>query len=187
MPTNGATVKMAALVALLTLSGVLPSAAGDTPNSPSSLLQLRSQGPAIPSEAELVALADRSMRFFMLSVREKSMRTFWNHISLRFQEKFSPEQLDDVFKGFYAVPISGDPLAGKSPVFRAQPTVDANGYLAIEGLYATAPSRLHFQLVFVAEGLGWKVIGINVTLKDAGAPPPASTTPSPTKRVYSDA
>lgn len=123
-----------------------------------------------PTDAEVVALADKSFRLFMTSVREKSMHTFWKHISLQFQKKYSTSDLDTAFKDFYEVPITGDPLAGRSPIFMVPPNIDENDYLVVKGFYATRPSRLSFHLTFVKEGFSWKVIGINASV-DPITPP----------------
>ncbi len=130
------------------------------------------RGIEAPSNDQVVALVDQSMRLFMTSVREKSMQTFWNHVSLQAQQRHSIAQLDEAFKGFYTgVSLKGDPIAGKSPVFNTQPLVDANGWLVVEGYYPTTPARLEFRLRYVAEGLAWKVSSINLKTMDPSTPP----------------
>jgi len=129
------------------------------------------RGIEAPSNDQVVTLVDQSMRLFMTSVREKSMQTFWNHVSLQAQQKNSVAQFDEAFKHFYTgVSLKGDPLAGKSPVFNIQPSIDANGWLVVDGYYPTTPARLEFRVRYVTEGIGWKVRSINVTIPSA---PPA--------------
>jgi len=101
------------------------------------------------------------------------MRGLWNHISPRFREKFSVAQRDEIFKAFYGLTITGEPLAGKSPIFTAAPALDRNSNLVVDGFYATAPWRVSFHLTFAMEGRAWKLVGINVSAK----PPPAATPP----------
>src|SRR5262245_41768310 len=84
-------------------------------------LVLASADVRAPSNDQAVELAERSMRIFMASVRGKSMQGLWTHSSARFRERFSVAQLDKVFKDFYDVTITGDPLAGKSTIFTAGP------------------------------------------------------------------
>jgi hypothetical protein len=158
----GATTKAAALAALLALANLLPaSAAAPAPRQP-LLTVVSAANIQAPSDDEVVELADRSMRVFMTSVREKSMQALWNHVSPRLREKFSVAQLDEVFKGFYGLSIIGDPLAAKSPIFTAGPMIDNNSNLVVDGYYTTSPSRVSFHLVFAMEGRTWKVVGINV-------------------------
>lgn len=123
-----------------------------------------------PTDSEVVALADKSVRIFMESVSEKNMDVFWKHISLQFQKKYSSSDLDATFKDFYEVPITGDPLAGKSPIFVTRPIIDENNYLVLKGFYPTHPSRLSFHLTYVKEGFRWKVIGINASLNPIAPP-----------------
>jgi hypothetical protein len=130
-----------------------------------------------PPDAQVVELADRSMRIFMTSVREKSMRGLWNHISPRFRDQFSIAQLDDIFKAFYSLKITGDPLADKSPIFTAGPSIDSNSNLVVDGFYPTMPWRVSFHLVFAMEGRAWKLVGINVNAKPPPGADPPTTTP----------
>jgi hypothetical protein len=123
-----------------------------------------------PADDQVVELADNSMRIFMASVREKSMQGLWDHISYRFRQKFSVAQLDGVFKDFYGLQITGDPLAGKSPIFTAGPVINDDGNLIVDGYYATTPWRVSFHLVFAMEGRTWKLVGINVSAKPPAAP-----------------
>ena len=167
MQIIGTTTKAAALAALLALGGLLPATAAE-PGADARLVQTSAADLRAPSDEQVVALADRSMRVFMASVREKSMQALWDHISPRFREMYSVAQLDEAFKAFYSLPITGDPLAGKSPVFSADPRLDVNSNLIVDGYYTTTPSRMIFRLVFAMEGRAWKVIGINVNVQPMG-------------------
>jgi len=89
--------KVAATVLLALTS--MAAAAEPTQSSRSIIVASATQIQAPPDD-QVVELADRAMRIFMTSVREKSMRALWNHISLRFRDKFSVAQLDEIFKAF---------------------------------------------------------------------------------------
>jgi hypothetical protein len=174
----GATTTATAFVALLALVNVFPANAGaPVPREP-ALVLASATDIQVPSDDQAVELADRSMRVFMASVREKSMQGLWDHISPRFREKFSVAQLNEAFKGFFGLTITGDPLAGKSPIFAAAPVIDGNSNLIVDGFYATLPLRVGFHLVFAMEGRAWKLVGINVTAKPPSAPA-ASQSPDP--------
>jgi hypothetical protein len=161
----------ATALATLLVFAVLPQARAEPLASPGQPLLLVSAGRVqAPSDDEVVALVDRSMRVFMSSVREKSMRSLWNHISSRFRDKYSVAQLDEVFKDFYGLAITGDPLAEKSPIFTAGPAMDRDGNLVVDGYYATSPLRVRFHLTFAMEGRAWKLVGINVSAKPIEAP-----------------
>jgi hypothetical protein len=157
------------VTALFALGG--PHAADAATHAPGAPpLVVASADIQAPSDDQVVALADNSMRIFMASVRERSMQGLWEHISLRFREKFSVAQLDDVFKDFYDLKITGDPLAGRSPIFTAGPVINDDGNLVVDGYYATTPWRVSFHLAFAMEGRAWKLIGINVNAKPPTSP-----------------
>ena len=158
-----------AVTALLAAGSQHPAFAAKHARGEPPLL-MASNDVQLPSDDQVVELADNSMRIFMTSVREKSMRGLWDHISLRFREKFSVAQLDEAFKDFYDLKITGDPLAGKSPIFTAGPAIDEHGNLSVDGYYATTPSRVSFHLAFVMEGRTWKLIEINVNAKPLATP-----------------
>ena len=170
-----------AAVALLALANAhsvhaTTQAADDVP------LVLASAAMRAPSDDQAVELAERSMRIFMASVRGKSMQGLWTHSSARFREQFSVAHLDKVFKDFYDLTITGDPLAGKSPIFTAGPMINEEGKLVVDGYYATTPWRVSFHLTFIMEGRSWKLVGINVSAKpppapDLSAPPETSGEP----------
>ena len=169
MQIVNATTKAMALAALLALANLPPANAGaPAPRDQMPILASAADIQA-PSDDQVVELADRAMRVFITSVREKSMQALWNHVSRQLREQFSVAQLDEAFKSFYSVPITGEPLAGKSPIFTAGPTIDGNSNLVVDGYYATTPSRVSFHLVFAMEGRAWKVVGINVNAKPIAA------------------
>jgi hypothetical protein len=165
------------LLALVTMAA--PAEPTQFPRSPSIVVASAMEIQAPPDD-QVVELADRAMRIFMTSVREKSMRGLWNHISPRFREQFSVAKLDDVFKAFYTLRITGDPLAEKSPIFTAAPSIDSNNNLVVDGFYATMPWRVSFHLVFAMEGRAWKLVGINVNAKPPPGVAPPLTTPDST-------
>ena len=167
--------EMAATLLLALINMAAATEPAQTPLSPSIVVASATEIQAPPDE-QVVELADRTMRIFMTSVREKSMRGLWNHIALRFRDQFSVAQLDDVFKAFYSLRITGDPLAENSPIFTAAPLIDGNSNLVVDGFYATIPWRVSFHLVFAMEGRAWKLVGINVNAK----PPPGADAPPTT-------
>jgi len=162
-----------AVLALLALANVRAvTAATSTPGE--LPVVLASADIRAPSDDLVVDLAERSMRTFMASVREKSMHGLWLHSSARFRETFSVAQLDKVFKSFYGLVITGDPLSGRSPIFTIGPMINEDSNLVVDGYYATSPWRVSFHLTYVMEGRTWKLIGINVSAKP---PPSVSSTP----------
>jgi len=165
----GTATKATALAVLLALGGLLPANAGGPVSRDQRPMLVSTADVQAPSEDQVVEMADRSMRVFMTSVREKSMQALWNHVSQQLKAKYSVEQLDDAFRSFYGVAITRDPLQGKSPIFTSGPAMNGEGNLVVDGYYTTTPSRISFHLVFTMEGRAWKVVGINVNAKPVTA------------------
>jgi hypothetical protein len=157
--------KSIALAALLVFSPLTAAIAEQGNGQPSAY-----PGIAVPSEDAVVSLADRSMRIFIASVREKSMQSFWEHVSQRFQSTYSVNKLDEAYKGLFSLSITGDPLAGKSPIFTKAPAIDGNGNMVVDGFYTTTPSRISFHITYGLEGRAWKVLGLFVNIAPVGKP-----------------
>jgi hypothetical protein len=121
----------------------------------------------LPSDDQVVELATTDAHIGDIGPGKEHARA-GDHISLRFGR--SSQQLDEAFKDFYDLQITGDPLAGKSPIFTAGPAIDEHGNLSVDGYYATSPSRVSFHLAFVMEGRTWKLIEINVNAKPLATP-----------------
>ena len=169
--------KATAFAALLALASLLPANAGAPAARDQMPILASAADIQAPSDDQVVELADRAMRVFMTSVRDKSMQSLWNHVSLQLRAKYSVAQLDDAFRAFYSLPITGDPLVGRSPIFTAGPAIDGNSNLVVEGYYTTSPSRVSFHLAFAMEGRAWKVLSINVSVKPVAAANSQSSAP----------
>lgn len=131
-----------------------------------------------PNAAQLetlaVELADGTMRAFIDGVRQKDLRSLGPVVSLRFRKTYTPEQVNEAFKQFFSVTVTGDPLAGKSPIFLTAPLINTAGGLEVQGFYEVGTGILMFQLVYIREGIGWKLDGINVRSEPIKAPAPSA-------------
>ncbi len=137
--------------------------------------------PTPPPTPVSVELADTVMRTFIEGIRQKDFRVLGSVASLNFRKSTPPEQVNEAFKAFFAVEITGDPLAGRSPVFLAAPAIGKDGRLAIQGMYELPDGLLLFQLAYVREGTGWKLDGLNVKSKPYNAPSAKPATEKPLK------
>jgi hypothetical protein len=133
-------------------------------------------------EALAVELADGTMRAFLDGIRKKDLRTLGPIASLRFRRTYTPEQVNEAFKQFFMVSVTGDPLAGRSPVFLAAPKINNAGGLEVQGLYDVGTGALIFQHVYVREGSGWKLDGLNVRSEPYNAPNASAPGADPAKK-----
>lgn len=102
------------------------------------------------------------------AVKEKDFSGFYQEIASVWQEQTSAEKLEEAFKDFYDKEIDlPGAIKGKEPVFDKKATVhSASGVLLVNGYYPTKPNRIVFQLKYSKEDSDWKLVGINVNLKE---------------------
>ncbi len=132
---------------------------------PSSGIQEESKSIQLPSEKDQIELVADSMNIFAISVNDKSMKKFHNHISYTWQKQFSVEKLDEAYGKLYNTGTDLTVLNQHSPQFSSKATIDENGVLLLAGHYPTKPTSVLFEQEFVYEGLGWKLLGFNISFK----------------------
>ena len=81
-----------------------------------------------------------------------------------FQDKFSSDDLHEMFKGFGEQDIDISTVAGMDLVEDAPSKVE-NGILTITGHFATNPLQVSYVLDFMVEDDDWALIGIDVSAK----------------------
>lgn len=132
---------------------------------PSSGIQEETESVQLPSEKEQVKLVSDSMHVFAVSVKEKSMLKMFNHVSNLWQKQFSVEKFNEVFGSFYQFGDALMVLDQHSPQFSEKAAINEDGVLILKGLYPTKPNQLYFEQKYIYEGLGWKLMGLNVNIK----------------------
>jgi hypothetical protein len=122
----------------------------------------------VPTNKELKTLALDSLLLFNVAVQTKSFEDFYGHISKIWQKQITPEKLLNVFHSFVDQKINIALIVKEDPEFDGTPAINDDGVLVIKGSYPTQPSKVFFELKYVAEGESWKLIGINVQVKPTG-------------------
>jgi hypothetical protein len=136
-----------AILLLLTAFAAAPTRAQDVPDA---VVQ-----EALIKEA-LITFNDANMTGNYDVLHKKSAAPF--------QQKFSPADLAEMFKGFGEQEIDIATVAGMDPI-EDTPTAVANGVLTIKGHFATSPLQVNYGLDFIVEGDNWRLIGIDVSAK----------------------
>lgn len=132
---------------------------------PSAGVQDNAASQQLPSEAQMVKLVAETMHTFALAVNEKSMAKVHEFSSGIMQRQFSVQKLDEVFASFYRLDSDLRVLDNYSPAFDEKPRITENGVLVIKGHYPTKPSQVFFEFKYIYEGLGWKLVALNVEIK----------------------
>jgi hypothetical protein len=112
-----------------------------------------------------VKLVAETMHVFALCVKEKSMAKFHAYASSIMQKQYTRQKLDEAFTPFFKIRTDLTLLDNLSPIFDEKPSLNKEGLLLIKGHYPTKPSQVFFKQEYIYEGLGWKVLGLNVQIK----------------------
>ena len=132
---------------------------------PSSGIQEETESVQLPSEREQVKLIVDSMNIFAISVNEKSMQKFHDHISYIWQTDFSVEKLDEAYGSLYNLEADLTVLNQQSPQFSTKAEISEEGVLVLAGHYPTTPTSVLFNQKYIYEGLSWKLIGFNMNFE----------------------
>ena len=121
----------------------------------------------IPEKDELKSLTGASLLSFGRAVKDKDFLGFYKDTAEVWQKQTTPEKLRDAFKDFLNKNIDLPSAIEKTePVFNKPPTLDSNGVLIVQGYYPTAPNRVLFTLKYFKEEGEWKLVGVDVNLKE---------------------
>jgi hypothetical protein len=132
---------------------------------PTAGLQSSDAAPAAPAKADQVALVKQSMRDFIVSLDGKNMEHFRSTVSKMWQKQHTTEQLNGAFKALINTGANWSVLNNLEPVLAGESTVDKDGVLVVSGYYPTTPRKVHFEQKYIYEGIGWKLLGLNIEVK----------------------
>lgn len=82
-----------------------------------------------------------------------------------FREKFGSDTLEQAFKAFAGRHI--DVIAATPLVATHEARIDSNGALMLRGYFDTTPSRLNYALDYAISEGEWKLVAINVKVKES--------------------
>lgn len=130
---------------------------------PKAGLTADSAAPSPPTDAELAALVKAALHQFALSANAKDFSGFHRYISHLWQTQITVEKLNDVFRGFMGIDLLV--LDNMTPEFDGAPSTSDAGGFSVKGHYPTKPSQVTFELGYIYEGVGWKLVKINLNIK----------------------
>ncbi|HAS53206.1 MAG TPA: hypothetical protein DCS42_03255 [Nitrospiraceae bacterium] len=120
----------------------------------------------VPGKDELAALVKNNLLRFSRSVNASDFTEFHGHVSLLWKNEATVEYFNSAFKAFMDNNVNLVPVVEKlTPVFDEKPSLSKEGVLSLKGHYPTRPSRVLFELSFIDEGAGWKLVSTNVNIK----------------------
>jgi hypothetical protein len=121
----------------------------------------------VPDKDQLKSMTEASLVSFGRAVKKEDFSAFYADTAGIWQKQTTPEKLRDAFKDFFNKDIDlPAAIEGKEPVFNRPPSIDADGVLIVRGYYPTTPNRTVFQLKYLKDDGDWKLVGVNVNLKE---------------------
>jgi opacity protein-like surface antigen len=121
----------------------------------------------VPEKEDLTSMTETSLISFGQAVKKKDFSGFYEDIASVWQKQTTAEKLEELFKDFLDKGIDlPAAIKGKEPVFNQPASINSDGVLIVKGYYPTTPNRIVFQLKYLQEEDEWKLIGIDVNLKE---------------------
>ena len=121
----------------------------------------------VPDKQEIKAMTEKSIHSFGQAVKNQDFSDLYEEIAPIWKKQITAEKLRDAFSDFYNKDIDlPTAIKGKDPVFNRPPTVNSDGVLVVQGYYPTTPNRVIFQLKYYKEADEWRLVGIDVNLKE---------------------
>ncbi len=125
---------------------------------------------AVPGEKELIKLAHNANFAFTRSVEAKDFKGFYDFISERWRKRTNPEELKKAFRAFIEKDARFGNFSAQTPAFDGPARVVDRRVLRVTGFYETRPLRIAFKHSYIREGLSWKLIGFNFSMKPPAKP-----------------
>jgi hypothetical protein len=123
-----------------------------------------------PSGDELARLATESLLAFNQAIQAKDFGTFYDTLSDVWKQQTTPDQLAQIFQEFMDENVDISPIKDVTPQFAAPAALDENGVMQVAGEFPTQPSQVHFELQYVHQSAGWKLLGISVNVGQKESP-----------------
>lgn len=121
---------------------------------------------APPSDAKAIALAQATMREFAEAVRQRDFADLYNNSSEFWQTQTTPKAIATAFEGFF--PFSdqvSEAVTVHDPLLTAEPFIESEKALIVEGYYPIEESRLVFHLQYIRDNLTWKLFGMDIVVQ----------------------
>ena len=123
----------------------------------------------VPSNSEVLTLITDSMQHFSYSVKDKSMKEFYENVSNMWKRQTSLEEMNRVFKRVMDANIDLTPLIDTTPKIR-DVEITPDGVLKINATYSgeaiNMPGiKIDIDTTYVNENGKWKLLGFTIRVK----------------------
>lgn len=125
------------------------------------------------SDDEVAELAQDTIQQFADAVETEDFTEFRENVSTPFKQQFSAAAVKGAFNAFINVKKQVVPIlrstGDMTPTFSPEPAVSnkgSNKFLDVNGKYDTSPLPTNFVLQYVDDGGEWKLLQINIQVKN---------------------
>jgi hypothetical protein len=119
---------------------------------------------AVPAHAELEQIVTRTLLDFNQAVQTRDFTDFYGKLSEVWKKQTTPEKLQNIFQEFIDENVDISFINGFSPQFAPSTAVNEKRVLVVAGSYPAEPSGVTFELKYIHERDGWKLLGISVNV-----------------------
>lgn len=121
--------------------------------------------PAIPPTSELERMIGEALLSFNQSALARDFTPFYATLSDVWKQQTSPEDLAKSFQEYTDSEVDIAAIESVKPKVVPAPAVNEKGVLVVSGHYPTRPAQVAFELKYVHERAGWKLLGISVNVR----------------------
>ena len=119
----------------------------------------------LPDQQTQLLLAKGVSSVFITSLQQKDMQPLYDSAAAIWQQNTTVNTLDEAFEHFYLEDITLlNQVNNKQPIFEHTAKLDNEGFLLMAGFYELGKQRLSFEQRYIYEGLGWRLVGLDVSL-----------------------
>ena len=130
-------------------------------------LSLLARAAEVPEEEDLKSLSEASLLSFGEAVKAKDFSDFYEEIASVWQKQTSADKLKTAFNDFLDKDVDIPSVVNElKPVFDPPAAINGDDLLVIKGYYPTKPNKVNFQLKYMKEEGDWKLVGIDIKLKE---------------------
>jgi hypothetical protein len=122
--------------------------------------------PTSVSASEAKALALQTLLDWDAAIKANDFSAFYNNIADIWKKEVTPIGLRESFKAFIDAEADIAGIADVDPVLSEPPKVNDAGLLSIKGHYPTNPLKVFFELGYMWERQGWRLVRINVRMAE---------------------
>jgi hypothetical protein len=132
------------------------------PAAPAS--EQRPQGPASPAvpPPEVLLVLLRTSLLALDHANKANDYAVLRALGAPELQKFTPEQLGQMFAGLRKANIDLSPVAVVTPQVLEPPQITSQGLLKMLGYFPTRPLQIQFEVLFQPVGGQWRVFGLTV-------------------------